>query len=363
MKNKHRPLAAATAITVACAAALAQAQAQAQAPAPNQVQVYGTFDLAVGQVETQPPGAPTTPFVRVRGVHNGALQTSYIGFRGTEDLGGGLKARFQLEGFFRGDTGQTGRFDATPASAADFFWSREAFVALGGAFGEVRLGNNANPVWVTMLQTNALGSNSVFGPSFRQLFNGGTRGRSEVDTAMVNSVKYVSPVFAGVEINAVLQAGEGSGDGTNYALRAAYKLGALALGASTQKLQHAALPNLPARRDQTMTLIGGSYDFGFARLFAQYTTIDNPRLNTKDKVPHFGFSVPLGAGVLQFSTGEDKVTTTAANGSQAQTQRTTTTLGYVYGLSRRTDLYSFLMTDKVAVGTGDSYVVGIRHRF
>ena len=184
----------------ACLAVCISAQAQ------SQVQIYGTFDAAVGRIETQPPGPPTAAIVSVKGVFSGGMQTSYIGFRGTEDLGGGLTARFQVETFFRGDTGQTGRFDASPTGGADYFWSRESFVALGGSFGEVRLGNNGNPAWVTMLQTNALGSNSVFSPSFRQLFNGGTRGRSEVDTGLVNSVKFVSPVVAGFEASAAIQA-------------------------------------------------------------------------------------------------------------------------------------------------------------
>ena len=325
-----------------------------------QVQIYGTLDLAVGQIETQPPGPPNAPFVRVRGVHNGGLQTSYFGFRGTEDLGGGLNAKFQLEGFLRGDTGQSGRFDANPGSGVDPFWSRETFVGLGSPYGEVRLGDNAHPTWVSMLQTNALGANSVFSPSFRQLFNGGTRGKAEVDTALVNSVKYLSPVFAGVEGSVALQAGEGSGK-FSYSANLSYRGGPLFLTGALSTIRHAAVPNLPGARDQTMVLFGGAYDFGVVRLFGQYTTIDNDRLGTKDKLPHFGLTAPLGSGVLQLSTGDDK-TTSKATGAQIA-KRTTTSLGYVYSLSKRTDVYAFGMTDKVSVGTGNSYVVGIRHKF
>lgn len=153
-----------------------------------QVQIYGTVDMGIGRLANQNPGPPTTGVTTVSGAHNGALQTSYIGFRGSEDLGDGLIAKFALESFFRVDTGIPGRFDASPSAGADQFWSRTAYVGLAGGLGEVRLGNNSNPLWIAMLLTNALGSNSVFSPSFRQLYNGGTRGRSAIDTAMVNSL-------------------------------------------------------------------------------------------------------------------------------------------------------------------------------
>ena len=328
--------------------------------AQSQAQVYGTFDAAVGRIETQPPGAPNAAIVKVNGVHSGGMQTSHIGFRGSDDLGGGLIARFQLETFFRGDTGVPGRFDASPTSGADFFWSRESFVALGGGFGEVRLGNNGNPVWVSMLQTSAMGSNSVFSPSFRQLFNGGTRGRSEVDTALVNSVKYVSPVLAGFEGSVAVQAGEGSGTRYNLAFNLSYRSGPLLVALGRQDLKHAAQPTLPGARDQTLTLAGAAYDFGVARVFGQYSVVDNDRLRIKDKLPHVGLTVPLGGGMLQVATGQDRNTVDATG---AVSKRKTTSLGYVYPLSKRTDLYSFVMADKVSVGTADSAVVGMRHRF
>ena len=123
MNNKH---------ALACAISAATAITSLTCHAQSQVQIYGTIDAAVGRIETQPPGAPAAPILSVTGVHNGGLQTSYFGFRGTEDLGGGLKAKFQLEGFLRADTGQSGRFDASPTSGADNLWSRESYVGLGG---------------------------------------------------------------------------------------------------------------------------------------------------------------------------------------------------------------------------------------
>ena len=337
-----------TAATLLLAAASVQAQ----------VQVYGILDLAVGQIETQPPGAPSAPIVTVKGVHSGGLTTSYWGIRGTEDLGGGLKARFQIESFIRMDTGQNGRFDASPGGAADFYWSREAYVALGNEYGEIRLGTNGHPTWVAMIQSSAMGGNSVFSPGFRQLFNGGTRGRSEVDTAMVNSVKYQSPAWAGFSGNVAVQAGEGSGTGASNSVQLAYRGGPLFVTAAMSNIRHAALPNLAGVRHQDIRLIGASYDLGVVKLFGQYSTFDNARLNTKDKVPHVGLTVPFGLGVFQLAFADDKITS-----ATAVTHRKTTSAGYIYSLSKRTDLYTFVMQDKVSVGTAESYVAGIRHAF
>jgi predicted porin len=330
--------------------------------AQAQLAIYGTMDVGVGQIETQPPGPPNAPLTTGnRGVFSGGMQTSYFGLRGTEDLGGGLKARFQLESFLRVNNGAIGRFDPSPTSAADYFWSREAFVALGNDLGEIRLGNNAIPTWISMIQSSAMGSNSVFSPGFRQLYNGGTRGKSEVDTAMVNSVKYQSPVIAGVEASAAVQSRNGGAGRFSYALNATYRGGPVMVTLATQNVRHAAAPNLSADRDQQLSLLGASWDFGLAKLFAQYTTIDNGRLNIKDKVPHIGLTVPLGNGVIQIASAQDK-TSNATTGAQTA-KRTTTTAGYVHSLSKRTDLYGFLMNEKLSVGTGESYMAGIRHRF
>ena len=324
--------------------------------AQGQVTFYGTIDVAVGRISTQPPGAPNAPIVKVDGVHSGGLQTSFFGVRGSEDLGSGLTAKFQMEGFFRTDTGASGRFDASPSAGADHFWSRETFVGLAGGFGELRLGNNAHPTWVSMLMTNSLGANSVFSPSFRQLFNGGSRGLSESDTAMVNSVRYLSPSFGGVDGTVVVQASEGTGS-ASYSGNIVYRGGPLLLTAAHSRIRNAASPNVPGLRDQTITLVGGAFSISPVRVFAQYTDVKNDRTRRNDKLAHAGVSAKFGNGELQASYGEDKYSG-SANG-----KRKTGSIGYVYSLSKRTDLYSFAMSDKVSSGNARSFVVGVRHRF
>lgn len=352
-------------LKIACALAAASVLMTCNVQA--QVQLYGTVDASVGTTSVQPPGAPNAPIAKTTGVQSGSLQTSYFGFRGSEDLGGGLVAKFLLESFFRTDTGSLGRFDGNPASGGDSMWSRQAFVGLAGRFGEIRLGNNDNPMFVTMLLTNAMGTNSWFSPSFRQIFNGSARGVSEVDTAMVNSVRYISAPLAGFEFNAELSGDEGRGSPT-YAANVIYVNGPLLVSAATVHVGYAAAPAsttllvppytpLDTRRDQNLNMLGAAYSIGPVRLFGQYTQVKNARTGTTDKMPNFGVSARMGNGEVQLAVGQDKTSGTSV------ATRTTSSVGYVYSLSKRTDLYTFAMADKVSVGTAESYVVGIRHRF
>lgn len=372
-------------LSSACAPLLAVALAgtAGAAMAQSQVQLYGTVDGGVGVVSTlsaSTPAAPAGVINKVTGVHSGNLQTSFFGMNGTEDLGGGLKAKFLLEGFLRVDTGASGRFDAIPnIQTADPMFSRHAYVGLEGGFGEVRLGNNDNIAWVSMLLTNPMGANSVFSPAFRQLYNGGARGVSQVDTAMVNSVRYLTPKIGGFEGGAEYSADEGRGN-ANYALHGMYRNGPLLATLAYQHVGHGAPPALTTpppgpplppgtnvtARDQDLTLFGAAYNFGPVRAFGQYVYIKDHRLNRTDKVPNFGVTVPVGAGQIQAAYSQDKTS------GSTTAKRTTTSVGYVYSLSKRTDLYTFAMADKYSVnvanisrtaGTANSYVAGIRHRF
>ena len=114
MTRSFRLLAVAAAFAACCGSAAAQT-----------VQVYGLLDMSAGRFQS--PGQP-----RIWRSESGAMSTSFIGFKGTEDLGGGLKAKFEIDHFLRLDSGSPGRFNG------DAFWSRNAYVGLAGAFGARR---------------------------------------------------------------------------------------------------------------------------------------------------------------------------------------------------------------------------------
>lgn len=341
------------ACTTLAALGLIGATAQAQT---TPLALYGTMDLGVGKLASQPPGPPNAPVTRVNGVHNGGMQTSYFGVRGTEDLGDGLKAKFQLESFLRGDTGASGRFNP-PGPPQDPFWSRAAWVGLEGGFGELRLGNTTNPSWLANVFTSAMGSNSLFSPSFRQQYNGSTRGYMAQDTALSNSLSYSSPMLAGTVVTVNVQASEGTGSGNNLNASVVHRSGPVLLAAAGARVRHVPSPDPAGALDEQFVMLGASYDLKVVKLFAQYTDFKDTLGNLKIKTPHIGLTAPVGTGELQLAWAEGKTS------GAASSKRTTTSAGYVHPLSRRTQLYLMVANDKLSVGTANSYLTGIRHTF
>ena len=219
------------------------------------------------------------------------------------------------------------------------------------------LGLNSNPTWLAMVFSSAMGSNSVFSPSFRQQYNGSTRGYMGQDTALPNSVSYSTPRLGGVVGTLTVQAGEGSGNGANYNANVVYRGGPLVLTAGMARLEHQPTPSAPGALDQDVFVVGGSYDFTVVKVFAQYTTFENKATKLEIKTPHLGVTAPLGSGEFQLAWAEGK------NSGSSTAKRTTTSLGYYHNLSRRTGVYSMFVSDKVNVGTANSYALGVRHTF
>ena len=96
--------------------------------AQSTAQLAGAVDVYAGRMQMAGDAQRTSV------VNSGGLTTSWFGVKGSEDLGGGLKANFALSSFFRADTGVQGRF------TGDTFFSREASVGLFGGFGSLTLG-------------------------------------------------------------------------------------------------------------------------------------------------------------------------------------------------------------------------------
>jgi predicted porin len=105
--------------------ALAAALGATGAHAQSSVTIYGSLDQYVNHMRSSSGASMTT-------LEDGALLRSRLGFRGQEDLGGGLYARFQLEMGINADNG-------TQADSTRGF-DRQSWVGLGGGWGEVRLG-------------------------------------------------------------------------------------------------------------------------------------------------------------------------------------------------------------------------------
>lgn len=116
------------------ALALASCMVAGSAMAQSSVTVSGLVDAYVGSMKNSgDTGSKAT-------VGSGGMTTSWIGFKGIEDLGGGLRAEFALTSFFQADTGAYGRF------GGDNLFSRDANVGLAGDFGRVSLGRDRKSV-------------------------------------------------------------------------------------------------------------------------------------------------------------------------------------------------------------------------
>ncbi len=305
------------------------------ANAQSNVTVSGLLDLSVGQF--QAPGGAS-----LKAVESGKMTTSHLGFKGSEDLGGGLSAVFVLEHFLRADTGAAGRFDG------DAFWARNAYVGVNGGFGSVHLGRITTSLFVNTLLFNPFGDSFGFSPSIRHYFASGT---TTGDSAWSDSVRYTSPKFGGATLTAHVAAGEGNG-GRNTGVSGLYFGGPLSLSAAWQKAEKGA-----TLADTTTWQLGGAYDFKVAKVFAQYGQVDNDTTRNKYKITEISAAIPvtqLGKALLQWGQIDPK---TGA-------KRTTISVGYDHNLSKRTDLYGIYMSDKLSgLSTGNNYGVGIRHRF
>lgn len=332
-----------------CAAATLATLCAAPAMAQSSVTVSGKIDLSVNS--TNAGGARTTA------LNNGDMQTSYIQFSGSEDLGGGLKAEFALGSFIRADVGAAGRF------TGDTMWSRDANLALSGSFGKVTLGRQISPLYLSTIIFNPLGSSFNFSPISRHTFNAfaaGTFGVGNVvsaDSGYSNAISYSTPNFNGLSATALYSLSETSGVAGSFSGNVLYFNGpfaaTLAYENTTSNASNTFTGFYPAGSVQKVTQLGAMYNFNVVKAFAQYQRNQNPAatFNTYQ----LGVSAPAGAGSVLASY--------ARTGSTIDQK--TFTVGYDYNLSKRTDLYTLYMSDKAAAyaNTVSSFSVGVRHAF
>lgn len=341
---------------VAVAALLAAAGA---AQAQSMVKLYGTVDMGVGSFEAAHAKGTAS---RVTAVESGRMMTSYIGFAGSEDLGGGLKAEFALESFIGADTG------ATVKNNAGNFWGRTSNVALSGGFGKVALGQYDNPLFTSGYTYNPFGSSYGYSPTMRHLYSfngGGILANTPVvsfDTGWVNSVTYESPVLAGFSavVQAAAKEATGSANKNSYAASVSYNAGPLSTTLTYVKAGKTA-PLTAYITDEKVWDLGASYDFGVVKAFGQYNDMKDATVGSKTKSYQLGVSAPV----------TDKIAVMASFGNLKLKSATGTTtkddvlsLGYDYTLSKRTDVYGVFSNNRqTSLTSGQTFAVGIKHNF
>jgi predicted porin len=329
------------------------------AAAQTNVTVTGLVDMYAGA--TQFSGVADRTAV----VGSGGMTTSWFGFKGSEDLGGGLRAEFALTGFFRGDTGSSGRFNG------DNLFSRDANVGLAGSFGKLQVGRGMAPNFLPTILFNPFGDSFTFSPLVvhADMTGSGAWGgaTNAADTGWSNQVVYTTPKFGGLTANLHYQAGEAAGSTStnNVGANLLYFSGPVGLTAFYHDTD-VSNPNPAVLANKQKTVfVGGSYDFKVVKLAATAQRNKNESATTgartsTDKTYSLGAWVPAGGGNVLAAYAKTKRDLASA----PDLTRDTFSLGYDYFLSKRTDVYAIAMNDKITgYDRETSYGLGIRHRY
>jgi predicted porin len=334
------------------------------ASAQSSVTLFGIVDTSAANISNKTSAGVKTTTQQLR---TDGINSSRLGFRGVEDLGGGLKAGFWLEAGVNPDVGTTN----------SKFFNRRSTVSLMGGFGEIRLGRDYTPSFWNLtvfdpFGTNGVGSltNLLTQPSATTALNGTplTSGATTLVRAD-NTIGYFLPSgIGGVYGQAQVAAGEGADTNKYVGGRLGYAAGPVdvAVGyGQTGKTNKFKLLD-----------VGGAFTLGPAKLTGQY--VQEKQASVKNTVYQLGTVVTMGQGELHAAythanmEGGAAGTVLASNSDANQIA-----VGYVYNLSKRTALYGTGSRIKnkgaanytvggpgsAAGGTSTGVEAGLRHSF
>jgi predicted porin len=334
--------------------ALAAVAATSAAFAQSSVTMFGIVDLGITSIDQGGDSLVS--------VSNEGQASNRLGFRGVEDLGGGMKASFWLEGGFSADTG---------TATGGFQFNRKATLGLSGGFGEIRLGRDYTPTFYnhsayTVFGTNGLG-NSV--NTFTTLGSGST-----TTVRADNAISYFTPNFGGFQAQLMVSAKESNAANTpnEYAgVRVVYNAGPLSASLATAS-EGSSIQTESYKR----TNLGATYDFGMAKLWLFYVNGKFGALKSNQYA--LGVTAPVGPGTVKASYLKSDFDNTADGATHI-------TVGYDYPLSKRTVVYGVFSrvandgastfsanyggsgaANPAAVtagGNSTGYGIGVRHSF
>ena len=314
----------------------------------NSVTLYGKIDAGLTHFTGLNNGAGGT--TSSTGLSSGITGGDRIGVKGTEDLGGGLKVLFDAEtGFCGTGVSQDQKVGAAHNSAAfctgGAFMQRQAYVGLTGDFGTVLAGRQYTAIFSAEATLDPFGSGYT-GQAFNVSPLDQTYGLFRADQA----VAYVTPNLSGFTGTAayVLAAGKGTVPdaavpGASNVPRAFDLKGEYANGPIYAVLDYAQVQNAVANPTTLVNdgkiktwLAGASYDFGVAKVVAEYQTAKKDYVTGKTDFWMLGATVPVGAGSILASYGNAKNTLGGVTNATAKQYA----IGYTYNLSKQTSLYT-----------------------
>jgi predicted porin len=359
--------------------ALAVLAASSVASAQSTVTLYGLVDVYLGSAkQTEVSGASSRNSV----INSGGFNTSRFGLKGSEDLGGGLKANFLLEGGFFVDTGAangyTNPYTGTSSTAV---FGRQSWVGVSGAFGEIKLGKMWTP-FDDVKGSGAAGFDAnIFAPAANVWLSNGYSDKPG------NAIYYSTPDISGFSAAAMYSLGENKAAGVSAGRIASVNV-KYAAGPAFVALSHQEEKATGVGSSAKFTQLNGSWDFGVAKLLGAYGQLKNNGANNtatmvvaspiaaptpalvpafvvdKSKEYQLGVDVPLGSALtLSGGVARSKITLVGAG----EVKSTGFGLAAKYDLSKRTFLYTGLNLSKSKLGSSevktDTYAVGVQHKF
>jgi len=333
--------------------ALAVLAAMPFAASAQNVSVYGYVETGIGNYSEKDQNALT------RSV-NSLVGSSRLGFTGTEDLGGGLKATFRLEGDLTPSQGGMGGGEATAetgsnetgdgANARGGLFSRESSLALSGAFGEIRIGK-------TDLSA-AEGLDSLVGQVGNRTLSSGVEFGGDAS----NAVRYISPNFNGVTVSAgrFLNARSGGAiptaqntttkptNSTVNSFAAVYDNGPLKAGVGYEAMDQATAVGTAAAEDSKFTAFAVGYDFGVAKVgvYLGKRDVGGSQLDITSTV--ISASAPLGNGMTLHAANRQN-TTENSGATDVQYH----VFGFSKAFSKRTTVYALYERSDSDTATSD----------
>jgi predicted porin len=313
-------------------------------------------DAGIWQNTRTSSGVGTT----TRGVGPENNGFSELRFSGSEDLGNGLKASFQIGNNITADGG------SSPTN-------RISFVGLSGGFGNVQIGQQWKPGFFTILAadpTRLVATTAA-----------GAVGPGELAAYTANSITYTLPTFVeGLGVQTQKGYGEsttaGAGDSNGYSLTytsgglyAGFAAGTITAGSATTFTGNAigtstgtSLATLTAGVSKiSSTQYTVAYDFGMAKVYVGSGESKVNSTTSKHSNTTYGISAPVGPIVVGYLVANGKTT----NGSGTNGSESGTRLAAFYELSKRTQVYAFNGKSKLGGSTDslNSTALGLLHAF
>jgi predicted porin len=333
------------AVFCGAAALLGSAGANAQSAL-----LYGLIDVSASHAK--PVGGEAT-----EQLESGGMQRSFLGFRGAEDLGGGLRVVYKLESYLGVENGTVGR------TSSDAFFARESSAGLSGAFGTTLLGRTVSPLFLAAINFNPFGESTGFSPTARQYF--GSRGAMLGDSRWNSSINYINNTSdAPLRLNVAASLAPQDGTpqpGHNWGGSGSYITGPFAATLAYEKIRSSSQPLPVGFERQEAFLLGATYDFKFLRVYGQVGRVQTEAdTDVQTILYHLGAAIPIGStGQVLIAYGHSHM-----KSAPMATTDQTTSIGYDYFLSKNTDIYLAALFEKLSfVSSGKTVAGGVRLRF